>query len=263
MKEEQWDALISTDGSRVWPSGKAPPFQGGLDGFDSRGPLHGFAGLAERRGSGFPSRPHEFESRIPLPGSVSPTGKAPGWRPGTRETACEFESRRFRHWRGGRVRLIATALKAVGRKARAFESRPLRQWPVGEVWSSRCPVTAENTDSSPVQAAMLGCSSDGRAPVSEIGGHWFEASHPSHCRVVQLVGLLPVKQEDGGSNPPSAAAGVVGELERAACPSSRSDAGSRPADATMRDSPSGKAAGLHPAMTGSDSSVAHRKRSNP
>ena len=155
MKEEQWDALISTDGSRVWPSGKAPPFQGGPDGFDSRGPLHGVAGLAERRGNGFPSHPHAFESRIPLHGSVSPTGKAPGWRPGTRETACEFESRRFRH---GEVAewSIAAALKAVAerpaRSNRALSANGL----LGESGRPRRPVTAKIADSNSAQAASWG-----------------------------------------------------------------------------------------------------------
>lgn len=124
---------------------------------------------------------------------------------------------------------------------------PLPPRSVRGAWSPRLPVEQQSTGSSPVRTARLGCSSDGRARVSEIRGRWFNASHPSHCSVAQLVEHSAVTREGAGSKP-AAAARRRGRIGRAASPSSWSHAGSRPADATRRDWPSGKAAGLHPVI---------------
>lgn len=75
-------------------AGKATALQAVPDGFESHDPLAGVAQSVERE---LPKL--EVAGSRPATRSVGkrePNGKAPGWRPGTRETAWAFEPPRFR-----------------------------------------------------------------------------------------------------------------------------------------------------------------------
>ncbi len=136
-------------------------------------PMTRSAGLAERPGNGFPSRPHAFDSRIPLHGGVSPMARHPvGDRARGQPLGCSTHPASAR----GEVAewLLAAALKVVGRKARAFKSRPLRRGAVGKLeFPPACHAGDRGFESRRHRQEPR--SSTGRAPDSDSGGSGFDA----------------------------------------------------------------------------------------